>query len=895
MTTLAAVLVRQRSAPLETVEQAMLRQSLFGGDLATNLLELKSIEEQSLLKAVGAALECDPLEPGPISDIPTELRDVVSPALFAEHLCVPIGNNEQHVVFAVSSPLPQSVADELARQFKRPVVFRAALEIRVRQSLARVFGIALDLRTAKLLARLDGVPFESIAPIADETASPSSQVPTPRVSVGAAARMSLAPKKRDAAKGQPKGRRIGPFTAAMAEAELSGSISPGQIVEIWLDFASQYFEYTAIFAIQGDVAVGKLARGAGTTGEPFSRIGVPLDLPSALDRARCSGNWLLASLEPRGLDRSLARDLGRKPGPQVLLLPISVKHRVVLVTYGDHGEANVELEQVGDILALRPLVERHLERLVVERKRERSLAPPAERRANPAESGGASLPPSWSEPRLAETAAAQARNRTAETETAEAPSVIDSATPTRPSLTSDFPTAPSLPPVTREEYLKALRAQDPLTEPGLPVDGYQTNWVHRGAAEVAAPKTSGPDDSWDLIQPVLSIGEGSLPGDVRAPAQIPAASRPPSSPPGSVWPTASTRPGISPKLELISEVESDRTLLVQQQDASTQASLLPSFRTESHPALVPQRPSQSQEMVLPTVLVDYDKDCMELIRRWTLGDASALDQLVDLGDAAIGVLVRELPGPVTTPSRAPRGDQIVKASECGPILRALVAFGPAARPYVIARAADGDPKVRAWAVRLLGELGGRPSAAAVAQRVVLDKDAEVRRAAHVSCQLLYRDPDASQALRKALLETAFDRTAVITHRLAAIDALSDLRDVQAIPQLIELLSDGNPGAAAGAQQALVVLARQEFGYDVKSWNAWWTANAGRERIEWVIDALEHRQVSIRQAASEELRLMSRIYIGGEDDDTVEARARVQKKYRDWWASGGRLNSLAPKP
>jgi len=59
--------------------------------------------------------------------------------------------------------------------------------------------------------------------------------------------------------------------------------------------------------------------------------------------------------------------------------------------------------------------------------------------------------------------------------------------------------------------------------------------------------------------------------------------------------------------------------------------------------------------------------------------------------------------------------------------------------------------------------------------------------------------------------------------------------------------------------------------------------------------LEHRQVSIRQAASEELRLMSRIYIGGEGDDTVEARARVQKKYRDWWASGGRLNSLAPKP
>ncbi|MGC4066988.1 MAG: HEAT repeat domain-containing protein [Polyangiaceae bacterium] len=258
-------------------------------------------------------------------------------------------------------------------------------------------------------------------------------------------------------------------------------------------------------------------------------------------------------------------------------------------------------------------------------------------------------------------------------------------------------------------------------------------------------------------------------------------------------------------------------------------------------------------------------------------------------------MVRQLPGPVTSPSRAPRGgDPIVKASECGPILRALVAFGPAARPYVIARASDADPKVRAWAVRLLGELTGRPSAEAVAQRVVLDRDAEVRRAAHLACQLLYRDADSALALRDALLRTAFSQQTVITQRLAAIDALSDLRDAKAIPKLIELLLDPNPGTAAGAKLALVVLARQDFGYDTKSWESWWTRNCDRERIEWVIDSLEHRQPAIRQAAAEELRAMSRIYVGDFDDDSPEARARVQKKYRDWWATGGRAMSFAPK-
>jgi hypothetical protein len=299
-------------------------------------------------------------------------------------------------------------------------------------------------------------------------------------------------------------------------------------------------------------------------------------------------------------------------------------------------------------------------------------------------------------------------------------------------------------------------------------------------------------------------------------------------------------------------------------------------------------------MTLPTVLVAYDNDCLDLIARWSKGDDSALEQLIELGDAAIGALVQQLPGPVTTPSRAPRGDQLVKASECGPILRALVAFGPAARPYVVARAADADPKVRAWAARLLGELGGRTAAITVAQRIVLDRDAEVRRAAYLSCQLLYRDPDSAQALRQALLATAFDQQAVVTQRLAAIDALSDLRDAQAIHKLIELLLDANPGTAAGAKQALVVLARQDFGYDTKSWDAWWMANAQRERIEWIIDALEHRQPAIRQAAAEELRLLSRIYVGDFDDDSVESRAKIQKKYRDWWAAGGRSTTFVPK-
>jgi hypothetical protein len=625
----------------------------------------------------------------------------------------------------------------------------------------------------------------------------------------------------------------------MAEAELSGATTPAAIISVWLDFASQYFDYTAVFAVQGDLAAGKLARGNGTTGEPFSRIGVPLDLPSVLEKARKSTSWHLAALAPRGLDRTLARDLGRNPGPQVFVIPIALRGRTVLLTYGDHGSDDVELEQVGDVLAMRPLVERHFERLMVERKRSRSLQPqlaptnlsptivqgPAETELEPA-----SLEPS------ADGVGAQ----TGSSETVEqAPS-------------SELPTAPSHTPLTLTVH--AFDAAGPHQGEPLPAGGAFD--VASGTAEA---DTSDLDDNWDLVQPVLSVDE------------LPRA----------------------PKLELVHEPESEAANSRPSAPVA-EAGLLPASRADAHPALALHPPSESQEHALPTVVVDYDRDCLELIEHLSKGDDSALDQLVALGDAAIGVLVRALPGPLKSLSLAPKGEHLVKASECGPVLRALVAFGPAARPYVIARISDSDPKVRAWAIRLLGELGGRPSAMAIAERVVLDRDPEVRRAAYQSSQLLYRDPDSAKALRQALLETAADRHSIITQRLAAIDALSDLRDVHAIAHLIDLLSDPNPGTAAGARQALVVLTRQDLGYDANRWKAWWQQNGARDRIEWMIDALEHRQPAIRQAAAEELRLLSRLYVGDLDDDSAEARAKVQKKYRDWWTAGGRSTSGTPK-
>jgi hypothetical protein len=176
---------------------------------------------------------------------------------------------------------------------------------------------------------------------------------------------------------------------------------------------------------------------------------------------------------------------------------------------------------------------------------------------------------------------------------------------------------------------------------------------------------------------------------------------------------------------------------------------------------------------------------------------------------------------------------------------------------------------------------------AVAQRLMHDRDAEVRRAAFAAGQLLANDPESALALRNSLSGAARNETLAVTQRLAALDALSDLRDAQATPSLWRLLQDTNPSIAAAAQQALVVLAGHDFGHDVDAWAHWWDRNCQRHRIEWLIDALIDDSSNVRQSAMEQLRQISRLYVGFFDDNVLEERVRVQERYRIWWQTTGK--------
>jgi hypothetical protein len=683
----------------------------------------------------------------------------------------------------------------------------------------------------------------------------------------------------------------------MAERDLLAASSRDEVLRSFFDFAAQYFEYAALFVVHSDLAEGRDAHGPGAHRKKVQSIGVPLDLPSALSRARDAAAYELARLGG-GLDAALAKDLERRPGPQVLMLPIRVRGRSVLILYGDHGDHDVTLDAIGDVISFAPLVAAALERVIVQKKRgarpdlpdvlasrvpikkEKSSLPSPEARAE-ALASVLSVPPSKNRTFISETPAPP-RADEALRRPSRVPDSVPTGRPPAPARTvSEQPDRSSSPPRSIAEALaRPVISVGPAAEvrgDGRPAPTSPT--VAVGMMRKASIPPSMVDAGWEEL-----AAEPSERAELEQPRTRPGV--------GAGMPLLRREDSPDISVEALSDADdAEVTFLAGERFSQIPTPpggvpLAPSSRTAAHSARPLPPRGDSTELTLPTVIVDRARDLRGLLEDLVHGDSSAGDRLVEAGGSAVPVLVAAFPGPIEAPSsrRGSAGEPL--ASECGPVLRTLARIGQKAIPFLVVRTNDADPKVRGFATRLLGELPSLESALAIARRFY-DGDVEVRRSALAAARLLSSAPDALEALVAELGGMAEDRGKPTGVRLMAMETLAELRQAQAVSHLVRVLTDNPVDVVQAARRSLVVLARHDVGASPAAWAEWWRHNSSRHRIEWLIDALTDESPEIRRAAGEELKAQTREYFGYYDDLPPGERKHAQDKYREWWEARGK--------
>ncbi|HSY21586.1 MAG TPA: HEAT repeat domain-containing protein, partial [Polyangiaceae bacterium] len=302
----------------------------------------------------------------------------------------------------------------------------------------------------------------------------------------------------------------------------------------------------------------------------------------------------------------------------------------------------------------------------------------------------------------------------------------------------------------------------------------------------------------------------------------------------------------------------------------------------------PHRPPSSRTPAneeLPSVIVDVQRELEAVVDKLLQGEMDELaeGELLRQGEQAVRVLISRFPGPITfqrarfaTMANPPR------ASECGPLLRLIARERRVALPFVLERMSHPSPEVRGWATHLLGELA-YPDALPSLLVALCDEDEATRASAAF----------AIGAIGKSFAQQVIDALEALAtspdprKRAAALRAAGEVREPALVPELIRSLSDPDEMVIAAAREALIRTTRQDFGTEARRWQEWWSHNEGRDRLEWLIDALSHEFPDLRRASGEELRVLSRQYFGYASDLPLRDRERAQQRYRDWWITEGR--------
>jgi hypothetical protein len=976
---LSSAIVTRKLATLRDVEEALARQVLYGGDLATNLLEqAPSIDEQALANLLA---ETSGIAAAPAGELPASAGDarlLVPGDVALRHGLYPLEHAGNTLTIAVSDRLKPEVEQDLAFGLGVSLSQRVAPLVRIRQAISREYGIPLDRRTQRVIAKLEGrtdpspsmtppplttapdmaslpraptmpplgmpapmdmtplyarltkpgtpamshvlltapgeqnatqlpsvtvnaepppsfdaldvsvtddvpespdsiherltSPAPPVAPIQDEPTAPwpsggtalveppatiasggsggmadrrseppqpqristlppertSSPPPSRRPGMPAAELGAWSAESKQADRRRGRARHRGPYTATEAEKDLVAAEGRDDVLTAFFDFSCQYFEYAALFAVHGDLAEGRAASGPGADRSVVNGIGVQLDLPGSLATVRNEGRFTIAPLARDGLDARLATDLLRKAGKKVLLLPILVRGRCVLVLYGDEGSSDVELSEIGNIIAFAPLVAAALENVIRKKK-------------------------------------AAVRTALGEPPVSLRPMSRRAPLPSREERVEALSSALQ---GTLRENTNELRG---LEHPTVELQGLEVEELSDDAASALIQEAaeSSPEDA----------AERSFPPNAALAAQralTPAEGIPRQGAPVDVFPLPISE----------DEITHPPKRMVRRGELASPESVPPD-PNPAHAAIAvaPQRPvrrHQSEELRLPSVILNIESDIEALITRLLAGDDTAVSRIVNLGPSAASVLVTRFPGPITGTDR---GSPVEPASQRGPVLKALARMGQTAAPFVVVRSGDPDPKVREWATLLLGELPSRETAEAISLRVT-DGNPAVRRAALEAGRMLQTNADAATTLREKVLALAEDVAASAETRVAALEALAHVRDTLAVPRIIRLV-DKSDEAAPSAQWALSILTRQAFGRDLAAWQAWWQENEARHRIEWLIDALMNDDPEIRRAAGEELKALTKEYFGYYDDLSKGERGKAQKRYREWWESAGK--------
>jgi HEAT repeat protein len=208
----------------------------------------------------------------------------------------------------------------------------------------------------------------------------------------------------------------------------------------------------------------------------------------------------------------------------------------------------------------------------------------------------------------------------------------------------------------------------------------------------------------------------------------------------------------------------------------------------------------------------------------------------------------------------------------------LTRMGTTALVPLVGRLGDASLDVRYYVTLALGELKNAAVVAPLGTRLY-DPDAGVRRVASEALAQFPASPELTALVER--LRAELPGPEAMRQRYAA-EMLGVLRDIPAVPRLIELVKHEDTAVAEHARRALVEITKQDFSTSRWRWRNWWDHHRNENRLEWMLAGLAHGEANVRRSAAQELKALSQNSFGYAFDSPKREREEARRKWIEWF-------------
>jgi len=869
MSALSSLLVQDLILSVTHVEQILQRQVIYGGDFATNLLEMNLVDEVVLSKYLGRVVRLPVFPSEYLLSTEPSIIEMLPWKVANERRVIPVRIKDDVVTVVASGPVPRGTLDEISQLLGMKIEPNLVLEFRLAMALNRFYGIPMVARLAAIQKNLVpefvpdqpplvSEPKDDPSPIASESSEPRADFAVPvdeeegwdaatcqePVFVVESKNETLRPDEStmkfitgskestrkvvelgrafDTTRQTRKLREEKPVSAppkisfSRAKELVGAAKSRDEILDVFFSFASQAFEFTALMLVHGKIAEGRMQVFRGKGPQPASHVRVPLDQDGMFQNVFETQGFHLGPAGVTQTDVDLLSSLRRDAPKSCAVIPIFLRGRVIMMLYGDSGQSGVRANRITRIADFGRSVGQAFERILLEQKYSQY------EKTKSSDEGKVQAASVKVEPAKKDFSGWAASTSAPEIKSEPEKAVVMIA----PAKMISAPAEPVVPIPLAERVTEAPRDANDI-----------------------APKSAPPDPDPDMVKRVEMIDSRNV---------------------------VST--------ELASEdpmrFEEPKEVMDVDMDPIDQSKRV--VDVDNLPSSVPS-----------SVQVDMREEVDRLVERVLSSgpfDDAAAGLLVGIGDDALRALIPHFPGPLNF-DRYQGTSKLRRVGQHGSLLRTILMFGRSATAHLLPLLDSLDSEVRFYTVFLLTEISMPEALPGLAKRI-FDNDRQIRALSIDVMKGLASFPEYRWSV-KDVASVLTSSTSTLEKKRLAAEALGELRDPVSIPALSEMLGSVDGILAERCQRSLVKITFTDFGFSERRWLSWWQANKRKHRIEWAVGALNHRIEDIRRAALEDLHKMvdGAIEWPREPLDHKQRR-ELKRRCLQWWEREGRaLNQV----